>query len=131
MSVIERICNSLTSIIEKARAPLATVPSILLVCSSIRRPGLSAMSIASKIIQRQIEAGAPIGPAADGSANISEAMERIRIEEIVKAIKLDGRVQVSVPIGGIQVTCTGANAGGPVVSQGTNIMPVKGDGIFG
>ena len=81
---IQSICNSINNLIDKARAPLATIPSVLLVCSAINRPGLSPMLIASNIIRRQSEAGAPFGSAADGGANIAEAMERIRVEEMVK-----------------------------------------------
>lgn len=128
---IESITNKINKVIESVRAPLATIPALLLVCSAIKRPGLSAMLIASNIIRRQAEAGAPFGPADDGSSNISEAMERIRVEEIIKALKFDARVQTAIPIGGIQFMGTGVNGGGPIVITGTNIMPAKGDGIIG
>lgn len=67
---IESITNKINKVIEGVRAPLATIPALLLVCSAIKRPGLSAMLIASNIIRRQAEAGAPFGPADDGSSNI-------------------------------------------------------------
>lgn len=128
---IDSICNAISSAIEKARAPIATIPAILLICSAIKRPGLSAMVIASRIIQRQAEAGASFGAAADGTANVSEAMERIRVEEMVKALKMESRIQGATPIGGIQVIATGANAGGPVVCNGFNINMPRTDGIIG
>ena len=127
---IDTICNSITSLIDKAKQPFPTIPAMLLATGTISRPGLSAMSIASRIIQRQSEAGAPYGPAADGSANVAEAMERIRVEELVNALKMDSRIQIGIPIGGIQITATGANAGGPVVSQGFNTNFCHGDGII-
>lgn len=128
---IETICKKITDIIDKARSPIATIPSILLVCSAIKRPGMSSMMIASRIIQRQAEAGAPYGPAADGSSNIMEAMERIRVEEIVNALKMDSRVQVGIPIGALQIVVTGGNAGGAFVAQGININDGHADGIIG
>jgi hypothetical protein len=128
---IESICNSISSVLEKARAPIATIPAILLICSAIKRPGLSAMMIASRIIKRQSEAGAPFGAAADGSANVAEAMERIRVEEMVNALKMESRVQIGMPIGGVQIMATGANSGGPVVVNGFNINMPHGDGIVG
>lgn len=131
MNLIEQTCEWLNKAIQTARTPIATIPSALIASSVINRPGLSAMMITSNIIRRQSEAGAPVGPAADGSENIAEAMERIRVEEIIKAIKLDGRVQVAIPIGAIQITGTGANAGGPVVITGTNTNIPHGDGILG
>ena len=128
---IESICNSISNVLEKARAPIATIPAILLICSAIKRPGLSAMMIASRIIKRQSEAGAPFGAAADGSANVAEAMERIRVQEMVNALKMESRVQIGMPIGGVQIMATGANSGGPVVVNGFNINMPHGDGIVG
>lgn len=124
------MCDSISSLFNSYRTPTQTLPSVILALSSINRPGLSATEIASKIIQRQTEAGAPYGPAADGSQNIAEAMERIRIEEIVNALKLGSRIQISIPIGGIQVIGFGSNSGGPVVINGYNTNFVKGDGII-
>ena len=89
------------------------------------------MMIASRIIKRQSEAGAPFGAAADGSANVAEAMERIRVEEMVNALKMESRVQIGMPIGGVQIMATGANSGGPVVVNGFNINMPHGDGIVG
>ena len=56
-------------------------------------------------------------------------MERIRVEEIVKAIKTDAKVEIGLPVGSIQIQGTGANAGGPVEILGFNINPVHGDGV--
>lgn len=128
---IQSICESINKLINTARTPLSNIPPLLLVCSAINRPGMSAMMIASNIIRRQTEAGAPFGPSKDGSANIAEAMERIRVEEIVKAIKMDGKVQVAIPIGGIQFMGTGSNAGGPIIINGFNVNIPHGVGIFG
>ena len=127
---IQTICDGIEKAIEYARVPFTYIPATILTCSAIQRPGLSAMLIASNIIKRQTEAGAPYGPAADGTANVAEAMERIRIEEIVKALKMDSRIQIGIPIGGIQFSGTGANAGGPVVVTGFNINNAHGDGII-
>ena len=127
---IQTICDTISKLITTARKPLSLIPSAILVCSAINRPGLSAMLIASNIIRRQSEAGAPFGPAADGGANIAEAMERIRVEELVKALKMDSLIQIGIPIGGIQFTGTGANAGGPVVITGTNTNVPSGVGIL-
>ena len=129
---LQQICDKIDEYIQKCRVPMAYIPAALLVCSAIQRPGLSAMLIVSNIIKRQIEAGAPIGPAADGSANVAEAMERIRVEELVRALKMDARVQIGLPIGGIQINATGMSAtGGPVSVVGFNVNNAHGDGIVG
>ena len=127
---IEKICEKISNLLNKARIPLIPIPSVMLICSAINRPGLSAMMIASNIIRRQSEAGAPIGPNIDGSRNIAEAMEVIRVEEILKAIHLDGKVEIAIPPGGITSVGSGANSGGPVIVTSVNTMPVSGFGIF-
>lgn len=127
---IMSICDSVSSVIESVRLPASQVPATLIAMGAIYRPGISPMIVASNIIARQSEAGAPYGPMPDGSKNIAEAMERIRIEEIVNALKFDAQVQVAIPPGAISITASGANAGGPVVCVGTNINAVKGVGII-
>lgn len=117
---IDSICKAIANAIEKARTPAQKIPALLVYCSGINRPGLSAMTIASRIIQRQSEAGAPFGAAADGTANIAEAMERIRAEEYVRAIKMDSFVEIAIPPAGIQVVGTNGAA--------SNVVPVKGVG---
>ena len=84
---IDKICSTINQIIEKLTIPFAYIPPEILVCSAIRRPGLSAIAIVSNIISRKSEAGAHVGLSADGTPNVEEAVERIRIEEIVKGIK--------------------------------------------
>ena len=96
---ITQIANVIEKLLTQARAPLTTIPSVLLICSAIQMPGISSKSIAANIIRRQGEAGAPLGAAADGSQNISEAMEVIRVEEIVKGLTLGARIDVGLPIG--------------------------------
>lgn len=127
---IESICDKITSLINTVRKPLTAIPAALLVCGAIKRPGLSATLIAANIIRRYAEAGIPTDSTLpDGSPSIARIMERIRIEEIVKAIKTDAKIEVGLPVGSIQIQGTGANAGGPVEILGFNINPVHGDGV--
>lgn len=125
---IQQIASTIEKLLTQARAPLTIVPSILLTCSAIQMPGVSAKTIAANIIKRQGEAGAPLGAAADGSQNISEAMEVIRVEEIVKGFKQMARIDSAIPIGAIQVAGTVQTAAGPGTFQGFNI---NNSGIFG
>ena len=125
---IQQIAITIEKLLTQARAPLTIVPSILLVCSAIQMPGVSSKTIAANIIKRQGEAGAPLGAAADGSQNISEAMEVIRVEEIVKGFKQMARIDSAIPIGAIQVAGTVQTAAGPGTFQGFNI---NNSGIFG
>lgn len=127
---IEQIAQTIEGWIAKARAPLTVIPAALIVCSAIQMPGISSKSIAASIIRRQGEAGAPVGAAADGSQNISEAMEVIRIEEIVKGFKLGARIDSALSIGSMLVSGTVQTAAGPGTFQGTNVNNVNIYGIL-
>lgn len=130
MTNILSICNSVSGLIESVRPPASPIPAPILALGAVLRPGVSPMIVASQIIARQTEAGAPIGAMADGSKNISEAMERIRVEEIMKALKFDAQVEVAIPPGGIMFLGQGSNGGGPMVVNGMNINFVKAFGII-
>ena len=122
---IASICDKIGTLITKVRQPMTQIPAILIACSAIKRPGLSPMLIAANIIRRQSEAGAHMGPLADGSANRMEAMYVIIVEEIVKAIKEDLWVQGAIPAGAATMTGTAATAGGPAPVTVTNALPIK------
>lgn len=130
METIKTICNLVTQTIESVRIPATILPAAVIYMGSLGKPGISPMLVASKIISRQSEAGAPYGPMADGTANVAEAMESIRVDEIIKAIRNDGQIQVSFPPGSIQIMGVGANAGGPVSVTGSNINFASGVGTL-
>jgi hypothetical protein len=130
INMIQEIANTIEKLLTRARAPLTTMPAVLLACSAIQMPGVSSKVIASNIIRRQGEAGAPIGAASDGSQNISEAMEVIRVEEIVKGLKKMARIDSSVCVGEIQVAGTVQTAAGPGTFLGTNVNCFNIFGIF-
>ena len=130
MITIESIANAINNVLEKARPALSVIPPFILACGILRRPGLSSINIAANIIRRQSEAGAPSGAMPDGSRNVSEGMEVIRIEELLKALKLDAKVSIAVPPGAITFMGFGANAGGPVTVQGFNTSAFSASGII-
>lgn len=92
------------------------------------REGLSAIDVASKIIERKKEIGIDIGPLPSGSENIDLMMEVIRIEEIINAIKTKMKIEAAFPPG-VPITATGGNAGGPIVVQGATTQSVKVEGV--
>ena len=127
---MEEYIKSLQELIDKAKVPFTSFPSTLLSIVAPFRPGLSAKRIASEIISKQAEAGAPVGPLPDGTRNVSEGMEVIRIESIVKALHEDSKIQLTIPPGAIYIKAIGSNSGGPVISEGTNINVITGEGII-
>ena len=106
-----------------------TVPTPLILVGVPRRSGLSPTKIASKIIARKTEAGLPVGALPSGSVNPDEIMERIRIEEMIKALQQDAVITVGLPPG-ITVQAAGISPTGPVTVVGSSILPFKGYGII-
>ncbi|MDA3780861.1 MAG: hypothetical protein PF487_11685 [Bacteroidales bacterium] len=105
-----------------------SVPTPLILVGVPTRSGLSPTKIASNIISRKSEAGLPVGALPSGNINPDEIMERIRVEEIIKAIQQDMIISVAVPPG-ITLTAAGVSAAGPVSVFGSTIKLVKGYGI--
>lgn len=104
------------------------VPTPLMLVGVPLRAGLSPTKIASRIIARKSEAGLPVGALPSGAINPDEIMERIRIEEIVKAIQQDMIISVAVPPG-ITLTAAGISPTGPVSVFGSTITFTKGYGV--
>lgn len=112
------------------KEPLIPLPPQLLLIGSNQRPGLSPRELASRIISRQSDAGAPVGDIFSQNGNISELMELIRIEEIINALQLHSKIEVVIPPG-VQVTTVGVgNLGGPVISQGATTNIAIGTGVI-
>tara|TARA_R110000803_G_scaffold163948_1_gene227700 strand:+ start:976 stop:1386 length:411 start_codon:yes stop_codon:yes gene_type:complete len=109
--------------------PLKPLPPGLILYGTKFRPGLSAIDIASKIIERKKEVGIDIGPLPSGSKNIDLQMEVIRVEEILKALMTGAVVEVDIPPG-IQLTASGGNAGGPIQVIGSTTQLIRCKGII-
>jgi hypothetical protein len=112
----------------KVPTPLQSISKEEILLGTKFREGLSAIDIASRIIERKKEIGVGIGPLPSGSQNIDLQMEVIRVEEIVNALLTKAKIEVAIPPG-TQITATGGNAGGPIVVQGATIQISKGEGI--
>lgn len=107
----------------------ASIPAPLILVGSPQRVGLSAIKIASRIIQRKTEAGLPVGNLPSGAVSPDELMERIRIEEIIKALQEDAKITVAIPPG-TALTAAGASPSGPVTVVGTTITITTGYAVI-
>lgn len=126
--MLSTIISGIKTALNAARTPAPVIPPLFLL-KAVSRPGLSALTIANNIISRQSDAGAPVGALPDGTPSIAEKMERIRIEEIVKALKYDARIDIGIPPG-IPIISNGANAAGAVISVGSTTGIGIGTGII-
>lgn len=129
--------GSISSIIEVILAafsvpdePLTPLPPPLLVTGANLKPGLSTSNIASRIISRQSEAGLIVGDVFADGPNRSEAMELIRIEEIINAIQTEAKIEIAIAPG-VGVTAIGpGNLGSPVVVNGVTTTIASGTGVI-
>jgi len=106
-----------------------SVPTPLVLIGVPTRSGLSPTKIASRIIARKSEAGLPVGALPSGGNSPDEIMERIRIEEIVKAFQQEAIISVAIPPG-ITLSAAGISPAGPVTVFGSTITFSKGYGVI-
>ena len=105
------------------------VPTPLILVGVPRRSGLSPSKIASRIIARTSEAGLPVGVLPSGTISPDEIMERIRIEEIIKALQQEAIITIAVPPG-TSLSAAGISPSGPVTVFGSTITFTKGYGVI-
>lgn len=123
---IEQICKTISNFFNNVRPPFPQLSRLLLVCSMIRRPGLSVIQSVANITKDLNKLGIPTGAMPDGSANLTVAFTFANTNEIYRAIKKDASIQVGIQPGSMMLTGFGSNAGGPVVIQGFNTSPSMG-----
>ena len=129
LSSISGVLNVILAAFSIPDEPVQPLPPPLIMTGSNIRPGLSAQAITARIISRQSEAGRQVGDVFTDGPNVEEAMELIRVEEIINAILTEAVVNVVIPPG-TQVTTIGVgNLGAPVVSQGATTGMAVGNGI--
>lgn len=127
---INSIISGFQKVLKIQTSGVATnIPSPLILVGVPKRSGLSPTKIASRIVKRKSEAGIPVGPLPSGGVSPDELMERIRVEEIVKALQQEALLSVAIPPGST-VTAAGISPAGPVSVVGSTITITKGYGII-
>lgn len=127
LSSVLKLVNGAFNSVKK---PLLPLPPPIILTGANLKTGLNAKDITARILSRQSEAGAPVGDIFSENGNISEKMELIRVQEIIKAIHLTGKVEIVIAPG-VQVTSVGiGNLGGPVITQGATTSIAFGSGII-
>lgn len=115
---------------DKVEVPAEKLPPILLKCLTQTRPGLSAYKTTADIIVNNRKVGIPTGNNPDGTTNLINLYTYNVVKCIFDALKSDASVQVAIPMESLLVQTNGGNAGGPVVSVGTNILDSLCGGII-
>lgn len=127
---ISGVLNLILSAFKIPDEPATPLPPPLIMVGASLRPGISSQAIASRIISRQSEAGREVGDVFADGPNSDEAMELIRVEEIVNTILTESVVNVVIPPG-VSVMGVGiGNLGIPIVFQGVTTTMGIGNGII-
>lgn len=127
LQISDEVSDLILGLITNSRIPMPKLNIAALFMAKIR-PGMDPTVVASTITSRFPEANIPSGPLPGGTPNSLEILMNIMCEEMVGAIQDDMRVDVLVDPGQ-QITSFGANGGGPIVTQGSNIAPWLGTGV--
>lgn len=126
---IAQICQTISNYFSRVRTPFPQISRILLVCSMIRRPGLSVIQSVANITKDLNKLGIPTGPMPDGSTNLTVAFAFASTKETYRAIKKDMSIQVGIQPGTMASVGVGANAGGPITIISNNTTPAMGFGV--
>ena len=118
---IADIANSIKNLFDISRSPAPTIPPMLMAIGSLQKPGMSAKLSVGNITKELAKHGIPTSPAEDGTENMVVRLVVSIVTEIYRAIREDANIQVAHMPGAIQILTAGANAGGPMISQGFNI----------
>ncbi len=126
---ISDISNSIKELFSITRQPAPEVPGMLMAVGGTQKPGLSTIISTGNIVKALNKHDIPTEPLPDGTENKNVALAMAIVEEVFRAIREDANIQVAHTPGAITVLTTGANSGGPVLSQGININFSKGQAI--
>lgn len=122
---IEQICTTINNFFNNVRPPFPQLSRLLLVCSMIKRPGLSTIQSTANIVKDLNKLGIPTGPMPDGSPNLTVGVTFANTKEIFRALKKDASIQGGGVPGDAMVQCIGANGGGTVISSGTILNALR------
>jgi hypothetical protein len=126
---IDKIVDTIDSVMRKVRAPFVPISAFILMCSVFRRPGMSPMMLAANVIRRLPEFGGNAGPNADGSSNKMNAFIYVFCQEICNMLQQDCVVESVIPTNSLNLTGTGMSPVGPITFTATNTTPGKATGF--
>lgn len=118
---IEQICKTITNYFENVRPPFPQLSRLLLVCSMMRRPGLSVIQSTANIVKDLNKLGIPTGVMPDGSPNLTVGLVFANTKEIYRGMKKDASIQVGIVPGTLNIVGTGTS---------TNFNPGDGGAIL-
>ena len=98
---IEQICKTISNFFNNVRPAFPQLPKMLLVCSMMRRPGLSTIQSVANITKDLNKLGIPTGKNPAGCENMSLGSSYAIINELFRSFKFDASVQGGFQIGSL------------------------------
>ena len=108
---IRGLLDTLSSAVDRSRRAIQKLPGLFFVCTCSRRPGFSSILTSAAVYA---------GMDQNENDEILKKFIYNLIDKIKKNIQDDGVCFVIIPPLELKFNLTGANAGGPIVLQGSN-----------
>jgi hypothetical protein len=126
---IDDLIETISLAIAGDKIPTPPIPSPLILAGARTKSGLSAKEITRDVLIRCQEVGIPIGALPSGADPLWEKQMYLMVEVILEHLIKNAKITVVLDPG-IPITAAGANAGGPVVVQGSTTTFATGYGII-
>ena len=115
---IQQICNTIKNYFKNVRKEYPALPGILIVCSMVKRPGLSTIQSTANIVNGLAKLGIPTGPMPEGCPNMTVGYSYAQTKEIFRAIKQDASGQLAFQPGSIDFVVGGGSGTGTNLNTG-------------
>ena len=126
---IKQILATLKSVFDLPDIPLPVITAQELAIGAKFRSGISRIDTTSRVIGQCGAQGIDVGPAEDGSENISIKAKRIMVDEIMRELQTRAKIEIVIPAFAIKTNVTGTAGIIPVAGTGVNQTAVGGYGI--
>ena len=126
---IKQILSTLQSVFGLPDIPLPVITAQELSIGAKFRSGISRIDTTSRIIAQCAAQGIDVGPAEDGSENISIKAKKIMVDEIMRELQTRSKIEIVIPAFAIKTNVTGTAGIIPVAGIGVNQTAVGGYGI--
>ena len=119
---IKQICETVTNYFNNSVGPFPQLPRALLVCSMIKRPGLSVIRSVTNITKDLNKLGIPTGPMPDGSANLTVGVMFASTKEIYRGVTEDASIQGAVVPASANVVVAGVGGGAGTIVNAPRVL---------
>lgn len=125
LTQLTQILDLIMGVFNSVRKPATRIPPALLMVGAKLKPGMSPRNLAAETLTMlESDLGIPMNnDATHGQRNNVAAAFVATSKTTIEHIQDNASVQGAIAPASINVTVTGANAGGPLVAQGTNTTP--------